>query len=59
MALQSLGVLEVDSVGLVCILCHICKLQTESLAKTAELDLTLVLQTESERLLGNLLKIRV
>lgn len=53
--LQCVGIREVDGMWLMCILCDIRKMQTKSLAETAELDFPLVLQTELECLLGDLL----
>ena len=56
MVLQSIGVGEVNGMGLVCVLGDIREVQAESLAKATELDLALMLQAELESLLGDLLQ---
>ena len=56
MSLQSLRILEVDSVGLVCVFRHICEVQTECFAKATELDFSFVFQAELEGLLCDLLQ---
>lgn len=53
--LEDLRVGQVDGVSLVCILCDVGEVETESLAQTTELDLALVLETEAEGLLCDLL----
>lgn len=53
--LEDLWVGEVDGMGLVCIFCDIGEVETECLTETTELDLALVLETEAECLLCDLL----
>ena len=55
MMLESIGIAEVDSVGLVCILGYIREMQAKGLTESAEFDLSLMLQAELKGLLGNLL----
>jgi len=53
--LEDLWVGEVDGMSLVSIFCDVGEVETEGLAQTAELDLALVLETEAEGLLCDLL----
>ena len=55
MVLESIGVGEIDGMGLVRILRDVGEMEAEGLAETAELNLTLVLQAELECLLSDLL----
>lgn len=59
MVLEDFGILKVDGVGLVGVFRDIGEVETEGLAETAELNLALVLETELERLLGDLLEIDI
>ena len=56
MMLKSFRVSKVDRMSLVGVFGDVGKVQAERFAKTAELDLTLVLQAELESLLRNLLQ---
>ena len=56
MMLKGFRVSKVDRMSLVGVFGNVGKVQAERFAKTAELDLTLVLQAELERLLRNLLQ---
>ena len=53
--LENLWVGEVDGMGLMRIFCDVGEVETEGLAETTELDLALVLETEAEGLLRDLL----
>ena len=55
MMLKSFRVSKVDRMSLVGVFGDVGKVQAERFAKTAELDLSLMLQTEFESLLGDLL----
>lgn len=59
MVLEDFGILEVDGMGLVGVFRDVSEVETEGLAEAAELDLALVLETELERLLGDLLEIDI
>ena len=53
--LENLWVGEVDGMGLMRIFCDVGEVETEGLAETTKLDLALVLETEAEGLLRDLL----
>ena len=54
--LKNFGVREVDRMLLMCVLCNVGKMESQSFAEAAEFDLALMFEAELERLLGNLLK---
>ena len=58
MVLEGVGVGEVDGMLLVRVLGDIGEVKAEGFAETTEFDLALVLETELERLLGDLLEQR-
>lgn len=59
MVLEDFGILKVDRVRLVRVFRDVGEVESEGLAQATEFDLALVLKTELERLLGDLLGINV
>jgi hypothetical protein len=55
--LKRIGILEVDRMWLVRVLCNIRKVEAQSLAKTPKFDLALMFETKLEGLLGDLLSV--
>jgi hypothetical protein len=53
--LKRIGVLEVDRMRLVRVLCYVGKVKAQSLAKTSKFDLALMFETKLEGLLRDLL----
>jgi hypothetical protein len=55
--LKRIGILEIDGMRLVRVLCNVGKVETQSLAKTPKFDLALVFETKLKGLLRDLLTI--
>ena len=53
--LKRIGILEVDRVRLVRVLCDVGEVKAQSLAKTSKFDLALMIETKLESLLRDLL----